>query len=345
VDSTSPHNGSIPSAERLRASLTAVARDPASREIARRVRSLVGDGRVVVACSGGADSTALALALAAAKWTERSIAAHVVHDLRPPDQAHADRDFVRALAAALGMAFDERAVTVPKGENAEGAARRLRYGALIDVARAHECGDVLTAHHADDQLETMLLALVRGAGPKGMSGMRPKRRLADGVTLVRPMLGVSRADGERICTLAGVEWRVDATNADLSRARAAVRHRVLPVLEELRPGVAARAADSANLLHDAWLLVDARTNEVFGEGFDWPRADLRAESALVVGEGLRRAFARSTGDQHKDRLPRRVVEQAVVFIRSRSGETKVFQWPRGVTVEVTRERVRVTSPC
>lgn len=300
---------------------------------------------MVVACSGGADSTALALALAAAKWADRSIVAHVVHDLRPPEEAHADRDFVQALAERLGTDFDERSVSVPKGENAEGAARRLRYSALIDIARAHGCGVVATAHHAEDQLETMLLALVRGAGPKGMSGMRPMRRLDEGIALVRPMLGVGRVDCERICAIAGVRWRIDATNSDVSRARAAVRHRVLPVLEDLRPGAAMRAAHSANLLHDAWALVDARAREVFGDGFEWARADLRAQSALVVGEGLRRAFAQITSDAHKDRLPRRVVERAVVYIRSNSGETKVFQWPGGATVHVTRERVRLTSPC
>lgn len=175
--------------------------------------------------------------------------------------------------------------------------------------------------------------------------MRPKRRLNEGIALVRPMLGVSRADGERICVLAGVAWRVDATNADLFRARATVRHRVLPVLEGLRPGAAQRASHSANLLHDAWLLVEERTTEVFGDGFVWPRADLRAQSALVVGEGLRRAFAHRTDGAHTDRLSRRRVEQAVAFIRSNSGESKVFQWPGGVVIEVTRDLVRLTSPC
>lgn len=345
MDSTSHPVEGLPPPARLRAALTAVARDPAAREIARRFRSLAGEGRAVIACSGGADSSALALVIGAHNWTDRSTYSHVLHDMRPRGAAEADRDFVRALAVSLGGRFEEREVAVPKGENAEGAARRLRYGALTDIARAHGCGVVVTAHHADDQLETILLALIRGAGPKGMAGMRPRRKLSDGVTLVRPMLGVSRADCERICAIAGVQWRVDATNSDVCRARAAVRHRVLPVLEELRPGAAARAAHSANLLHDAWLLVDARTTEVFRDSLDWPRADLRAQTTLVVGEGLRRAFAHATSGAHKDRLPRRVVEQAVAHIRSNSGETKVFQWPRGVAVEVTRERVRLTPPC
>jgi len=346
VDSTTPSGEGVPSASRLRAALVGVRRDAASREVARRWRTLTGGSPSALACSGGADSTALALVVAAHGLGEGTTLAHVVHDLRPRSEALADRDFARALAASLGLAFDEREVAVPTGENAEGAARRLRYAALVEMARARGCGLVATAHHAEDQLETMLLALVRGAGARGLSGMRPTRRLADGVALIRPMLHVSRADAERLCALAGVAWRVDATNADESRARAALRGRVLPALEALRPGTALRAAHAADLLHDAAALVRGRAEVVFGEGSDWARATLRAEPAAVVGEGLRRAFLRATGGQRNDRLPRRVVEQAVGFIRSNSGETKVFQWPGGVRVEATRDRVRLfTSPC
>jgi tRNA(Ile)-lysidine synthase TilS/MesJ len=186
---------------------------------------------------------------------------------------------------------------------------------------------------------------MRGAGPRGLSGMRPKRRLADDVALIRPMLGVARTDAERICAIAGVEWRTDATNCDISRARAAIRHCVLPALEDIRPGAADRAARTAELLHDAAMLVADRVKIVFGDGNEWPREALRDERAIVVGEGLRRAFERVIGGAKKDRLPRRVVEQAVVFIRSNSGETKSFHWPAGVRVEADARTVRVTSPC
>ncbi len=335
-----PANGS-----RLRAALTAVARDPISREIARRWRALSGGDATLLACSGGADSAALVLALAATVDPDRIVVGHVVHDLRPQAQTHADRDFVRDLAAGLNLRFDERAIAVPTNQNAEAGARKLRYAALADMARAHHCASVATAHHAEDQLETMLLALLRGAGPKGLSGMRPKRRLADDLALVRPMLGVSRADAERVCEIAGVQWRTDDTNADLSRARAAIRHRVLPVLHDIRPGAADRAANTAELLHDAAMVVADRVQTVFGDEDQWPRETLRAERAIVVGEGLRRAFERLSGGAKKDRLPRRVVEQAVVFIRSNSGETKSFHWPAGVRIEVDARTVRVTSPC
>lgn len=345
MDSTTAICGDPANAARLRAALAAVARDPAAREIVRRWRSLTGGAATLLACSGGADSVALTLALTAAGTADGFVVGHVLHDLRPAAEAGGDRDFARSLAADLGVRFDERAVQVPRSENAEGAARRLRYAALTDMARAHGCGFVATAHHAEDQLETMLLALLRGSGARGLSGMRAKRRLGEGITLVRPMLGVSRDDAERICAIAGVAWRVDATNSDVSRARAAVRHRVLPTLEDIRPGAALRAVRTAEALQDTVFHVEQRTQAVFGEANAWPRETLRAESAVVVGEGLRRAFARATGGAKKDRLPRRVVEQAVGHIRSKSGETKVFQWPGGVRIEVTRDAVRLTSPC
>ncbi len=345
MDSTTPTTGSPRNGSRLRAALGAVARDPASREIARRWRTLTGGEKTLLACSGGADSTALVLALAASVDPARLVVGHVVHDLRPSAESHADRDFVRDLAADLNLRFDERAVAVPRSENAEAGARKLRYAALRDMARTHACVAVATAHHAEDQLETMLLALLRGAGPKGLSAMRPKRRLADGLALARPMLGVSRADAQRVCSLAGVQWRTDDTNADLSRARAAIRHRVLPAIDDIRPGAADRAAHTAELLHDAAMVIVDRVQIVFGDANHWPRDTLRSERAIVVGEGLRRAFERITRGAKKDRLPRRVVEQAVVFIRSNSGETKSFHWPAGVRIEVDARTVRVTSPC
>jgi tRNA(Ile)-lysidine synthase len=345
VDSTTPSVDQPANASRLRAALGAVSRDPAAREIVRHWRQLSAGRSTLLACSGGADSAALVLAMAALAPAEALVVGHAVHDMRPIEDTHADRDFVRDLACSLGLVFAERHLAVPTRGNAEAGARRLRYAALTDMARAHSIGFVATAHHAEDQLETMVLALLRGAGPKGLSGMRRKRRLAEDVLLVRPMLGVSRNDAERICSIAGVEWRTDATNTDLSRARAAIRHRVLPALEDIRPGAAGRAAHTAELLHGAAQVITDRAETVFGDGDEWPREALRAERSIVVGEGLRRAFERASGGARKDRLPRRVVEQAVVFIRSNSGETKSFHWPAGVRIEADARTVRITSPC
>lgn len=327
--------------------LDAVRRDASVRAILRRWRALTADlptRRTLAACSGGADSCALVAAIAC-RTPEHLVIAHVVHDLRPRDEALADRDFVRELAGELRAPFVEASVSVPGRGNAEAHARGLRYAQLLRLAIETGCAAVATGHHAEDQLETMLLALLRGAGPEALAGMRERRPLGEGVRLVRPMLRVTREDSRRVCALASIAWREDRTNTDTTRARAAVRHEVLPLLERIRPGAAVRAGDASDLLRGVAGVLDERVRAAFGEAHEWARADLRALPPVVVGEGLRRAFARTAGDQRKDRLSRRVVGGAVEFIRSDSGESRVFQWPGGVRVEVDAKRVRVTWPC
>src|SRR5262249_13089156 len=149
--------------------------DPTVRAITRSWRSLTGGTsrghdrarRTLIACSGGGDSCGLALALAAAisNPADLLVIAHLVHDMRPESEPLAHRDAPRDLASALGLPFVERSIRVKTaGGNAEAVARRLRYQALAQLASEHGCPFIATAHHAQDQLETMLMALIRGSG-------------------------------------------------------------------------------------------------------------------------------------------------------------------------------------
>jgi tRNA(Ile)-lysidine synthetase-like protein len=267
------------------------------------------------------------------------VLAHVIHDLRPRHEALADRDLVAALATRLGLPFLERTVAVRAHPgNAEAQARRLRYRALADMAREAACPFVATAHHAQDQLETLLMGLLRGSGPRGLSGMNPQRQLGrvPGITLIRPALAVSRTDLQQICSGCGVVWREDATNSDLSRVRAALRHRILPELEKIRPGTAARAARSQALLRDAAHVVDGLVNEVFAlgqsgsapndsPGLSWPRDHLRSCPAIVIGGLLRSAAAHLSGGHGVDRLGSGKLAAAIRAVRSESGEPRRFE--------------------
>lgn len=296
----------------------------------------------LVACSGGADSTALLLSLRSA--TTRLVVGHVVHVLRPRSEELADRDRVRALAADLGLGFVEAEIDPPAGENMEAGARRLRYAALARMAAGVGADAVATAHHADDQLESVVMALLRGAGPDGLSGAAPLRPLEPGVSLLRPMLWTSRADAERVCRLAGVAWATDSTNADTRRARARVRARIAPELESMRPGAARRAASAADLLRDAGAVVRDRAHAVFGAADSWPRASLRDERPIVLGAGLRAAILRVSG-AGADRLPSRVIEPVVRAVRDRSTERRAFTLAgagRGVTIVVGAREVSVS---
>ena len=216
-------------------------RGGAVRRVVSEWRRLTGGGgSVVVACSGGADSSALVLALGAGMGVgmRGDDGSGGGHRLRVVTVRHHDRarsvtdgeiERVRALCDVVGAEFEgvEMDAGVARGE---GAMRRARYALLEDAAVRAGIGFVASGHQANDQLESMLLALVRGSGVDGLRGIARRRRIVGGseVRLIRPMLGVTRVEAEAICREAGWAYAVDATNADVRRARGAVRALVAP---------------------------------------------------------------------------------------------------------------------
>jgi tRNA(Ile)-lysidine synthase len=176
---------------------------------------------VVVGCSGGPDSTAL-LAVAAELGLQ-PIAVHVDHGLRP--ESGDEARVVAAHAAALGAELDARRVEVGHGGNLEARARTARYAALEAAREQHGASAVLVGHTADDQAETVVLALLRGSAASGLAGM-PARRGA----IVRPLLEIRRAETEACCAALGLDPVRDPSNDDRSYRRAWVRHEVLPML-------------------------------------------------------------------------------------------------------------------
>ncbi len=309
-----------------------------------RWRELTGGARTLVACSGGADSVGLLLALRSA--TAGLVVGHVTHDLRPVDDVREDREAAREAAGACGVSFLTEHVEVPPG-NVEGEARRVRYAALARLAVSAGCGFVASAHHARDQLEGVVMALVRGAGVRGLGAARESREIACPASgaramLVRPTLRVSPVELRAACEACGARWREDATNWDVDRDRAALRHGALAEIERMRPGASLRAARTAEVLRDAAGLIEDRAREVFGDGLEWERERLRRERAIVIASGLRAAFAHAAGGVGLDRLSGGMLEEASRAIRSASGERKRFDWPRGVRILVGRELVSMS---
>ncbi|MEU5529842.1 tRNA lysidine(34) synthetase TilS [Micromonospora chersina] len=218
--------------------------------VRRALAGLPGAGPVLVACSGGADSLALAAATAfvAPRLGRRAGLVTVDHGLQPGSAERAER--VARWAAESGLDPVEVVPVTVAGRpgGPEAAAREARYAALVAAARRHGAAGVLLGHTRDDQAETVLLALARGAGPRGLSGM-PARRELDGVPLLRPLLDVPRDDTREVCAAFGLTPWADPHNVDPAYARSRVRADLLPALvEALGPGVVGNLARTARLL-------------------------------------------------------------------------------------------------
>jgi tRNA(Ile)-lysidine synthase len=165
------------------------------------------------AVSGGADSLALLVLASTAGLVVT--AHHVDHGLRPG--AASEADTVAAAAQRYGAAFVSHAVSVAPGPNLEARARQARYGTLP--------AEVATGHTADDQAETILLALLRGSAWEGLAGMRPGP--------ARPLLGLRRADTEALCASEGLQPVLDPSNTDPRHRRNRIRHELLPLLADI----------------------------------------------------------------------------------------------------------------
>ncbi|MBB5062726.1 tRNA lysidine(34) synthetase TilS [Granulicella mallensis] len=252
-------------------------------------RSLFRAGdRVCVAISGGADSTALLLALKEANAAKESLgvvvsAAHVHHGLRGAE-ADADEAFVRELCERLAVPLtvfhvDTAARQAAEREGVEEAARELRYEALRGLLAEGQVDAIATAHTLDDQAETVMMKLLRGAWTEGLGGISPElavdlqgeRRtnsrnggispeLAEGSgsraqgsgggRVVRPLLGVRRAEVEAFLQARGQVWRTDSSNRDLELTRNRVRHELMPVLRSFNPCVDELLANMAGIARD-----------------------------------------------------------------------------------------------
>ncbi|MBF9135508.1 tRNA lysidine(34) synthetase TilS [Plantactinospora sp. S1510] len=217
--------------------------------VRRALTDVPRDRPVLVACSGGADSLALAAATAFVA-PRLGVAAGLVsvdHGLQAGSAVRAAE--VAQWAREVGFAPAEAVAVQVAGRpgGPEAAAREARYQALVGAAHRYDASTVLLGHTRDDQAETVLLALARGAGSRGLAGMPVQRELA-GVVLSRPLLDVSREQTRKACAMLGLTPWEDPHNTDDRYARARVRAEVLPVLvRTLGPGVLDNLARTARL--------------------------------------------------------------------------------------------------
>jgi tRNA(Ile)-lysidine synthase len=274
---------------------------------------------IVVAVSGGADSTALLLALdeliKSKKLKIKIVIAHFNHKLRGK-ASDADARWVEDISRKLRHPLATRAVDVKKraakSNNLEQAARRARYEFLAKTAKAIKARVVLTAHTMDDQAETVLLNLLRGSGADGLSGMEPVRSLAAGSStlLARPLLAwAKRSETEDYCRERSIDFRVDEMNVDESFARVRVRRQLLPLMKSFNPKFVESVVRATEILREDSLALESAAARLLEMSLDkppksWPdgtadslRADLlRLAPVALRRRALRLWLARLRGD-------------------------------------------------
>lgn len=218
---------------------------------------------VLVAVSGGPDSVALLLGLGALcqEFALTLHAAHVHHGWRGAE-ADGDAEFVRNLGRSLHVPTEILQITSDHqpqmaDKSREEGARDVRYQLLLQAATRTHCDVIAVGHTADDQVETVLHHIVRGTGLAGLAGMPSERRLTDAIRLIRPLLGVTRADVLQYLADRQQSYRVDATNADVNLTRNRLRHALLPLLrEKFNPRVDAALLRLARQAGEATQLLD-----------------------------------------------------------------------------------------
>ena len=246
-------------------------------------------GPVVVAVSGGADSTALLLILADLA-DELGIVIHVAHfDHRTrPKQSAEDADFVAKLANRVGAPI--RVGRAAKPTKTEDAARVARYDFLRRAASEIGASAIATGHTRDDQAETVLLHLTRGSGLAGLAGMRPLR---DGIA--RPLLAIGRADTVAICRAARIRPRTDPTNRSLRFARNRVRLEVLPQLTKINPRASEAIARFAQAAAELQIEDDVDLANALDRARDRDAIVLASLGPTLRGRALALAWHKATG--------------------------------------------------
>ena len=296
---------------------------------------------VLVAVSGGADSVALLRALDEIK-KERCpdssgllIVAHFNHRLRG-DESDADAEFVKQLAAELQLEFHSQSADTSDSIKSENTLRDQRYDFLVRVARETNCRYIVTAHHRDDQVETVLFRMFRSTGVGGLGGIPTARVVDESLTVMRPMLNVSKAEIESALKLWDQPWRHDTSNFESQYTRNFIRNEVLPKIRERFDSVDESVARLSKQAAEQQEFIRDRASDLFdavsldGTGIKIDCVKLDGQSRVLLRELFAELFRRQSwsvsqfGFREFDRLAKLV---------SKAADEPRFQLPGGVDCE------------
>jgi tRNA(Ile)-lysidine synthase len=300
--------------------------------------------RYVVAYSGGVDSHVLLQALASMRdeLPGRLAACHVNHGLNR--RAGEWADHCRHVCETLGVAFhsDDIDAVAPRGQSQEAWARRLRYQAL---QQRMDKGDMLlTAHQADDQAETLLLQLLRGAGPAGLASMPAVQPFGQGWH-ARPLLGFSREDLKDYARAAGLSWVEDESNLDLSHDRNFLRREALPLLARRWPALTATLGRAAALQAEAADLLQDLAGIDLQACYDTASGTLDLAGLRELSPARQRNLLRHWLKRRGLTVPdhRRLQAIQTDLIPAREDAQPCVSWP-GVEIRRYRERLFALEP-
>lgn len=270
-------------------------------EYAKKDRDRIKASSVMVALSGGADSVALFDLTARLCEAEGGYfyACHVNHGIRG-DEAIRDRDFCISLAKSTPtcreifvLDTDVPAIAEESGESIESAARRVRYEFFEQVMRENEIPVLLTAHNADDNLETLIFNLVRGSGAKGMRGIPPVRMLDSGKLVVRPIIKMSKSEILDYCEERGLSFVTDSTNFDTDYSRNLIRQEVVPLLERINSRLRTHATELSGDMRELYSLAEREAMSIDDEGEGISLTSLAKISKSAFPEAIARGLERS----------------------------------------------------
>jgi tRNA(Ile)-lysidine synthase len=267
---------------------------------------LTKDQPVLVGVSGDADSLALMLALKMLGY--KIVIAHLDHALRP--ESARDAEFVKDLATKYAVPFVHQRLEADYfdetgGQSLEEAARQIRYQFLFDQARNLGAQAVAVAHHADDQVETVLMHFLRGAALSGLSGMRYRRVLPlwdPKIPVVRPLLGIWRDEIDVFVSEAGLIPRVDESNADTTYFRNRLRHDLVPALQTYNPQIKQIVWQMADVLREEDRFLDNLSQAA------WEECYKMQEHGVIV-------LKRDCFVHFSTALQRRVLRHAISVLR------------------------------
>ncbi len=309
--------------------------------------------KLLLAVSGGADSVAMLCAMSniatRRRWRLKLVVGHVQHHLR--DDAESDAQLTEQLANQHQLPFERIDLSIDtQAGNVEDMARQQRYAALIQMAKQHDCTAVLTAQHGLDQLETLLMRLLRGASLRGLGAMPWTRELAHGIALMRPALMTDHAMAIDLLNQINQTWCEDHTNTDTTRLRAALRQSVIPSLLELRPDLPQQIVNTTDQLQslqhfldiqcqqavDHWLLVSKSSKHCQ----TYSRAKLKALHPAMLSLVLRQVLAQA--GVRPDRLGAKQLAQFGKMLSDQDGSVRQLALGRRVRGSLDRHHLTLT---